>query len=286
MWRLPPEILESGFGEKALDYVRDQVVDPESFVEKIHYLYDHRDEVSKEEIDLKDGRSLSRYSAPLFGPKNRYLGRLWLYRDITDQKRALKEKDYLMKELNHRIKNNLLMISSLINLKDAALGAQADLSDIKHQIDAIRLIHEKLFQTEEITRIDFKSYIQELLSTVFSFSERPVRIDNTIGDVYLETKKAIPLGLIINEIATNAVKHGFTGEESRFIADLKEDTAADQYILTLANTGKPFPEHIDIENPDTLGLRLIAALVEQLNGSLELQRSPHPVFTIIFPCSQ
>ena len=129
--------------------------------------------------------------------------------------------------------------------------------------------------------------------------------------MYFHPRKAVPLGLLINEIATNAMKHGFTDDqEPWFSIDLKEDTsvrrvrgregstvgppaaspaglpaAAEQarhYILTLANSGRPFPEDIDCDNPEILGLRLIAALVDQLDGTMELKRKPHPVFTIRF----
>lgn len=210
--------------------------------------------------------------------------------DITGKKHAeqklnksLEEKDFLMKELNHRIKNNLAMIASLVGLKDSALGNVVDLSDITRQIDAIKIVHEKLYQSDEITHIDFRDYIQELLSTVFSFAQREVEIENKSKDVTMRTRTAIPVGLIVNEIATNAIKHGFTLEEARFTIDLQEDETNNQYILTLSNTGNPFPEDIEIDYPDTLGLQLVSALVEQLEGTLELQREPHPVFTIRFP---
>jgi PAS domain S-box-containing protein len=220
---------------------------------------------------------------------------LGIIEDITELKRAeaglqksLEEKEFLMKELNHRIKNNLVMISSLVNMKDAALGTAVDLSDISRQIDAIRIVHDKLVQSEEITHIDLGEYIQELLSTVFSFSQRSVEIENTIRDVFIRTRTAIPIGLIVNEIATNAIKHGFTPEEeARFTVDLQQEETegqiAVQYVLTIANTGRPFPEEIELDNPETLGLQLVSALVEQLEGTIELQRNPHPVFTIRFP---
>ena len=139
--------------------------------------------------------------------------------DITERKRAeenlreaLKEKDFLMKELNHRVKNSLLMVSSLINIKDTETAA--DLSDIKHQIGAISLIHEKLYQTENVTEIGCRDYISDLLNSIFSsFSRRPVRIEANIGEISIPTKSAMSLGLIVNEIATNAIKHGFNEKE-------------------------------------------------------------------------
>lgn len=208
--------------------------------------------------------------------------------DITERRKAEREKDFLMKELNHRVKNNLIMISSLINLKDSALGDEIDLSDISRQIDAIRIVHEKLNQSEEIVHIDVKDYVQHLLETIFSSMTRNnITIENTIDELCITTRKAIPLGLLINELATNAIKYGFPqDEEARFSIDMKKDDSQGQYILTVTNTGNPFPEDVDLKNPQTIGMQLVAALVEQLEGSVELQRKPYPTFTIEFPAEE
>ena len=196
---------------------------------------------------------------------------------------ALKEKDFLMKELNHRVKNSLLMVSSLINLKDSETAA--DLSEIKHQIGAISLIHEKLYQTESVAEISCRDYFYELLNSIFSsFSIYQVRIEANIDEISIPTKSAMSLGLIINEIATNAIKHGFNEkEEAVFSIKMEKGKEKNRYELTLSNTGNPFPEEIDIAHSDTLGLQLISALTEQLGGAIDLKREPRPVFTIRFP---
>jgi two-component sensor histidine kinase len=210
--------------------------------------------------------------------------------DITEQRKAEKkisaaseEKDYLMKELNHRVKNNLLMVSSLIHLKD--METEIDLSDIQHQINSISLIHEQLSQSENATEISCQNYFKALLDSIFSsFIRGKVKIENRIEDLYLTTRTAVTLGLIINEIATNAIKHGFTDNENAvFSMTMKKDIKNSQYKIKLSNSGKPFPEDIDIESTNTLGLRLINTLVAQLNGTVELRRKPNPMFTIKFP---
>jgi PAS domain S-box-containing protein len=208
--------------------------------------------------------------------------------DITMLKNALKEKNELMQELNHRVKNNLAMVSSLIRLKDSELGDTADLSDINHQIEAIRLIHEKLYQKEEIARISVREYIEDLIQSVFnSFTVRVIELESRIEDISLNSKTALSLGLIINEMATNAIKHGFNEKEDpRFTVEMKKDTGSNCYVLTVSNTGNPFPGEIDPENPDTLGLQIISTLVQQLDGTLELKKRPHPVFTITFPIDE
>jgi len=232
----------------------------------------------------KDGSS---YPVEIFINAIQYKGRpilLAIAQDVTERKKVIEQKDYLMKELNHRVKNNLLMISSLIGLKNSALEGLVDLSDLQHQIDAIRIVHEKLYQTEDITSINVREYSEDLLSTLFStFAAGRIRVENDIDNIVLPTKLCISLGLIINEIATNAVKHAFPPEveEPRFVIDLHRKGSV--YHLGISNNGPPFPEEIGFDNPQTLGLRLISVLVEQIDGEIEITRKPYPVFTIRFP---
>ena len=209
--------------------------------------------------------------------------------DITDRKKAEQEKTFLMNELNHRVKNNLLMVNSLVRLKETALEGTADLSDIRHQIDAIRIVHEKLYKTGEIIHINMRDYIQDLLTTIFSsFSTQTVTLNSQVENIYINTKDAVALGLIINEIATNAIKYGFsteddTGQKAVFTTRMVRDFDTDEYVLSLSNSGNPFPEDISIENSETLGLRLISILARQLDGILELQKAPQALYTIRFP---
>jgi PAS domain S-box-containing protein len=208
--------------------------------------------------------------------------------DITDRKRAEEEKDILMQELNHRVKNNLLMISSMVRLKNSSLPDSVDLSDIVHQIDAIRIIHEKLYRTGAIFYINMRDYAQDLLSTIFgSFSAARVRIENKVEDLKFSTKKTVSLGLIINEIATNAMKYGFLdGEDAVFSISLKKKPDEGTCSLVLSNSGRPFPEGVDPLASETLGLRLVSILVDQMDGSMEVKKSPPTEFTIHFPCEQ
>jgi PAS domain S-box-containing protein len=211
-------------------------------------------------------------------------------RDITEKKlaerdlvRALEIKETLMQEMNHRIKNNLALISSLLRLKGSTPGIGSDLADVQRQIDAIRFVHEGLYQSGTITQIRVSEYIRKLLSTVFSsFSGSRVDIEYDIKDVSLPTKTAVPLGLLINEVAVNALKHAFSPREpARFSVAMREGKG--EYVVNLANSGAPFPGEVDLDEPKTLGLRLITALVKQLGGTLELEREPSPKYTITFP---
>lgn len=248
-------------------------------------------------------------------------------RDVTERveaneelERAVEQKTFLMRELNHRVKNNLVLVTSLIATKEATLGGEADLSDLMSRVDAIRIVHEKLYQTNEVASISIRDYLEDLVRTVFaSLSERHVRLELSIEDTSIPTKTAIPVGLIVNELATNAIKHGFSGGATGAEADAdtaadtpgdtasagdtagdtagprfsvtfkrvssapgEELTSAPAYELTLSNNGPPIPSEVDLGSGKGLGLRLAALLAEQIGGTLEVRKEPSPTFTIRF----
>ena len=229
---------------------------------------------------------------PIYDDKGRHIGTRSSMRNITENKatenelnRTIEQKEFLLKELNHRVKNNLAMVASLLSLKDSALGSTVDLSDLKHRIDTIRIIHEKLNYSADYATVQLRDYVQDILESIFSsFTEQQVQIQNEVEAIDVSTKIAIPLGLITNEIATNAMKYGFHDEEQPvFTIDFQQHPDHHSYTFTLSNSGAAFPEDIDIATSETLGLKLVSTLVMQLQGSIHLQRSPYPVFTIEFP---
>lgn len=201
-----------------------------------------------------------------------------VFQNITKQKEAEREKEFLMRELNHRTKNNLNMVSSLISLKQMALENKIDLSDIANQIKTISLVHEKLYKTDNIEYINFSEYIQDLLLNVFE--GHGVSIINNMRNYSLDARKAVSLGLVVNEIATNALKYGFTENKEFSISMIKED---EFYILKVTNNGNPFPEDKNLEDKmSTLGIQLIISLVAQVKGTIELVKNP-TTFIIKFP---
>ncbi len=213
------------------------------------------------------------------------IGGMITYTEVTTERViAEKQKGLAMQELNHRVKNNLMLVASLIRLKESALGPKSDLSDLIHQVDAIRIVHEKLNRSNDIARIDMRDYLPDLLNTIFSLAPRKVEIDVSLEEINMLSRTAVAIGLIVNEVATNAIKYGIKdSREARFSMRLKFEDTPTNYLLILSNTGKPFPEDIDIAEPKTLGLQLITSLTRQLEGSISLRRSPHPEFTFRFP---
>ena len=208
------------------------------------------------------------------------------YRTMRDIARsALEEKEVLLREMHHRIKNNLYMVTSLIDLKMTGESRNEDLTAIKSQLQAIRLVHEKLYQGDSLTSIRFDTFAKELIESVFSFSSTKHPLLTIEAEDYsLQSNKAIPIGLILNEIASNALKHGFKNNiQGHLQVSLDRDTRKGRFTLSVSNNGEPFPEEITLHNAETLGLRLISSLVEQIEGTIELQRTPSPTFIIRFP---
>jgi two-component sensor histidine kinase len=209
--------------------------------------------------------------------------------DITARKRAeeqiraaLEEKEVLFKEINHRVKNNLQVISSLLSLHARQLAdpeAIRILKESRNRIQAMALVHEMLYRTETPSRIHLGDYLQSLtghLLESYGAVDAGVRLVSRIAPVSMSLEAAIPCGLIINELVTNSLKHAFpaaTGGE--ITVELTESgTQPPRALLIVRDTGVGLPAHLHIDQARTLGLRLVRTLVEQLDGSLALEEGP------------
>ena len=203
---------------------------------------------------------------------------------LKQLEKAMEDKDFLIKEIHHRVKNNLAMITSFINLQSDKIENKTVVQDLKNQIRAVSTVHEKLYRDDNVNEIHFPRYIRELVEEIiYSLSHTPVSIEINMDDVYFDPDRAVPLGLILSELATNAVKHGFDPhlEKNYFRVSLSDKNS--HYTLEIANSGYPFPEDINIKTVSSLGLILIQNLVQQLRGRLTLDRTPTTRITITFP---
>lgn len=210
---------------------------------------------------------------------------------------AVRQKDFLMQEIYHRLKNNLNMIISLISLKIGELEAKARVSasdeqgdriaplqDIQQKIGAFSILYDMLHQRAgSVQSLDLALYLEELLSTVFiSMTEEPCRVETRMDSVTVAPQTAVVLGLITNEIATNALKYGFVpGGERTFTTTLRVTEGFCEY--TLANSGNPFPDEVDPDRSSSLGMQLINSLVQQLHGTVALVKTPSARYTIRIP---
>jgi len=219
-----------------------------------------------------------------------------IVRDISERRRAeevirasLREKEALLKEIHHRVKNNLQVTSSLLRLQAGSIDdphVREMFGETQARIRSMALVHEKLYQSMNLSEIDFSDYIRSLAALLFqSFAANENRIgfDVTGGSVLLSIETAVPCGLIVNEILSNALKHAFPGTRHGRIHVHLENTDHEERILTINDDGIGLPEGLDIERTETLGLRLVRALVQQIDGTMTVERRPAGTkFTISF----
>ncbi|UTB33583.1 MAG: PAS domain S-box protein [Methanobacterium sp. ERen5] len=215
-------------------------------------------------------------------------------RDITERqeaenkiKKSLEEKKVLLREIHHRVKNNMQIISSLLNLQTTYTddGNVVDiLMESQNRVKSMAMIHEKLYQSTELARIDFKDYINQLtiyLRQSYVYMNSSITIETEVDDIHLNIDTAVPCGLIINELVTNSIKHGFPNGMPGIIR-VKLSESNGEYILSVKDNGVGFPETIDFRNTDTLGLQLITNLVLQLDGTVEVVLDQGTEFKINF----
>jgi len=194
---------------------------------------------------------------------------------------AVVRQETLMAELNHRVKNNLAMVASLVRLENDRLGDSADLTDILTRITTITTIHQQLQNSSTYETVDLRSYLTQVVSNAME-SNPSVELAVEVENLNIPAKTAGSVGLIMNEIATNAVKYGFNEEEPpKFSVISKYDGSVCE--LSVTNSGNPFPDNIDFNDTPSLGLRLVSMLAEQLGGEISLDRTPQPLYTIRFP---
>jgi two-component sensor histidine kinase len=224
------------------------------------------------------------------------ISKLTILRDITERKRAeeqikasLREKEILLREIHHRVKNNLQIISTLLYLQSGYIKdkeAFEMLKESQNRLKSMALIHDKLYQFKDLGKIDIARYIRELATDLFhSYGVKPdgVRLKIDVREIVLGVDTAIPCGLIINELVSNSLKHAFPdGKEGTIRIELLRSVNDNTFTLIVSDNGIGFPKDLDFRNTGTLGLQLVITLVEQLKGTIELDRSEGTEFKITF----
>jgi two-component sensor histidine kinase len=218
-------------------------------------------------------------------------------RDITERKQAedfikksLEEKEILLREIHHRVKNNMQLIISLLNLQARNIKDE-DMKllykDAEYRIKAMSLVHEKLYLSENLARIDFSEYIRSIfnqLSAMYHIISDEISLELNSDHVELGVDLAVPSGLIVNEILTNSFKHAFPSNftgPGKITVSLRES----QYNiieLIISDNGIGAHQKMDLNKKDSLGMLLISILTKQLNGTVTLDNHAGTAFTIIF----
>ena len=219
-------------------------------------------------------RTKQRYNKEM-DKKNAALEKLVKEKDglIEDKDGLLQEKDWLVKEIHHRVKNNLQMVISLLNAQTEFLEHPSALNAIKEsreRMQAIAILHQKLYQQENTTRINMRSYISELVDNTkdgFADTQR-IYFNVDVTNISLDISQSVPLGLILNEAITNAVKYAYPKNEKGSIHISLQHMGAQQLQLKVKDHGKGLPANVDVDHSNSLGLQLIKLFAEQLEGDL------------------
>ncbi|HKO80067.1 MAG TPA: sensor histidine kinase, partial [Chitinophagaceae bacterium] len=199
----------------------------------------------------------------------------------------LTEKEWLLKEIHHRVKNNLQIVMSLLNSQSAYIDNEPALTaihDSQHRVHAMSLIHQKLYNAENLSSIEMSFYIRELVSYLadsFDTGQR-IRFEYDIEPLEIDVSRAVPLGLILNEAITNAIKYAFPDGRDGVISISLAATAQHHYLLSIADNGVGMPSHYNNKKPGSLGMSLIAGLSEDLDGHFSIENNNGTILKISF----
>jgi PAS domain S-box-containing protein len=261
-----------------------------AFVEREPFRIEYR-------LRRQDGqfRWLLDHGVPRFAPDGSFAGYIGSCIDITELKDVyrrltvrLRERDVLLREVHHRVKNNLQLVSSLLSVQARRLGdngSRSALNDSRNRVQTIALIHEVLYRASDFSHVAFADYIQRLCKHVMRASSAAtdrIELELELADVALGIDRAIPCGLILNELLVNSLKHGFPdGREGRIRVELREDPA-ERIMLTVADDGVGLPAQFDLRSADTVGMQIVHTLAEQLEAELEVTRRGGTTFRFGF----
>ncbi|MGD1856221.1 MAG: sensor histidine kinase [Leptolyngbyaceae cyanobacterium] len=217
------------------------------------------------------------------------------HKDISDRKQreqelaeSLAEKNVMLQEIHHRVKNNLQVICSMLNLQTKStdpLIAEI-VRESQNRVRSMALVHENLYQSENLSKINLEDYIKDLSKNLLksyrsSVSQTKINVDTS--NIYLNIDVAVPCGLIINELVSNALKYAFPQHQTGEVNITISKKANQDLILTVSDNGIGLPAEVNIEQTATMGLRMVKALIQQISGSLIVNREAGTSFQIIFP---
>ncbi|ERT08869.1 sensory box protein [Lyngbya aestuarii BL J] len=268
--------------------------DQSQFIQRYQEIIHQGEIVINEELKASDQGTFERDYVPIKIDQQSQ-GHLWIYRDISDRKQAelqlknsLREKEVLLKEIHHRVKNNLFVVANLLEFQsdyfEEPKFIQA-LEDSKNRVFSMALIHEKLYQSTNLSRINFGEYLEQLIDHLLeSYSDIDERVEfkAEVDPIFLNIETAHPCGLIVNELVSNVFKHAFPNGMTGEVWLKLHQSSEGLVTLTIKDNGIGFPADLDFQNVESLGMELICTLTTQLEGHIELIRGEGTTFKVTF----
>lgn len=218
------------------------------------------------------------------------LAKLWYIQNLSEQqvRKSLEEKELLLREIHHRVKNSLALVSSFVVLYRVENSGHSNdefFDALKQKIDTISLVHTYLYQSSDIENINFKSYLKDLIESMLNnlvVSAGNVTLDFEVEDIFMTEKPTISIGLIISELVINSLKHAFPNDKAGKIA-VKGTKEGTDYVIIYSDNGIGFPEGFTIKDSDSFGMIIIESLIGQLEGNLSNTTGHNSTITISFP---
>jgi len=272
-------------------FLKDLTSNPDVLLDLDMCIKEHRSIIYESEI--RDKSNSIRYASstltPILYPNGDLKNIVVIDTDITIRRNmeaqiraALEEKGVLLREIHHRVKNNLQIIISLFNLQTSYVqdeNAYKALKEGQDRIKSMALIHERFYQSDGLSKIDFDEYIKKLAENLFqSFKIAPDSVNLKINAerISLDIDTAVPCGLIINEIVSNSLKHAFVDNRKNACVTIDlAQTSEGKYRLVISDNGIGMPASFSVDNSDSLGIQLVEALTDQLEGTMQLENRPN-----------
>jgi len=295
MWNIPDSVMESKKRSTVIEHMKTELKDPEAYMARVNELAEHPERESYDMLELNNGRILEQYSKPQkIG--NTVVGRVWNFRDVTDRKQteetllaSLRDKEVMLREIHHRVKNNLQIVSGLLDMtrkRSQDPATTGILMDMMMKIDTMAQIHTRLYESKQFNKIDMNIQIRDQVSALTNiYSTKNCEISTTIksSSLYLSVDQAIPCALMVNEILTNAYKHAFRGREHGTIeiSAFQEDG---HMTISIRDDGIGISRDLDTAHTTSLGFKLIRALIQfQLKGSFTINNDRGTEIVAKFP---
>ena len=295
MWDIPPVLLKSGKNPIIMAHIVSQLRNPEEYFTQMKELQANPERESFDMIEFIDGRIFERFSKPQkIGDK--VVGRVWSFRDITDRRNAeanliasLAEKEVLLREIHHRVKNNLQLVSSLLDLtlmNSTDTSTNSALTDVMLKIQTMAQIHKRLYESKQFEQIGLSTQIRDQiagLSSIYSTTGHEITYEINSQEINLPVDRAIPCALALNEILSNSYKHAFEGRKHGSIEIIAVQDRG-QIEITVRDNGIGLPGNFDVNRINSLGMILIKTLVQQqLHGSFKINSRNGTEIQVKFP---